>query len=161
MKRGQTALTDWIPRILMTLVAVIVIVVLVRYFADRDPDAAELHRASYLYRIHYDGNLITHTENGRTYPGVIDFTKFSRNRLDEVFGKHGKISSRLILNSSCASEEIYHDRETWEQYVGFARFGTIGPGGATLQEEILPVTVVADGERCPGMLNVTIVRPNT
>lgn len=161
-RRGQAEMIDWFPRLLLLLIAVIIIAMLVRYFADREPETADLHRTSYLYRLHYDGHLFTYKDSvGRVYPGVVDLEKLSTERLNGIFGLHAKISSRIIVNSSCGSKEAWHDRDTWEQYIGFARFGTLGPGSATVQDELLPVTVVSGEDRCAGIMNITIVRPNT
>ncbi len=159
----KTAMT-WLPRLVLFVVAVVVIAMLARYFSQQDIDDAGLQRTSYFYRIYYDGNLITYKDpgTGRVYPGVIDLAKFRGETLDATFGTSGSIASMLTLRGACVTQqEIYNDKATYEQYLPFARFGTLGPGSATLQEEILPVTIQRPDGRCAGTLNVTIVRLNS
>jgi hypothetical protein len=165
--KGQAEMLEWIPRLLMMLVAIIVIAMLVRYFALRDIDTPEMSRAAYVYRLYYDPNLLIVTDDatGRAYPGVIDIAKFTSARIDAVYGVNGKISSALTLTGPCVPGEkheitIYHDKDTYDKNIGFARFGTIGPGGSTIEERLLPVTIAAQ-TRCYGILNITAVRPNT
>lgn len=163
MKRGQAEMLEWIPRLLMLFVAVLVIALLVNYFSDRDIDATEIHTASYFYRIYYDGNLVMHADKdtGRAYPGVVAVEKFTESRLDDLYGE-APISSKLTLTSTCSGEKIiYHNQRMYDERIPFARFGTTGAGSATVTEHVIPVTVRSGVGSCPGWLNVTIVRPNS
>ena len=155
---------EWFPRLIMLLVAVIVIVMLVRFFAYREVDASELHRASYAYRLYYDNDLLAYRDpvTGRAYPGVVDYARLTERLLDEGYGITGRISSAVTVTGACVeTRTVYHDKATYDQFIGFARFGTLGPGGATMEERLTPITIIDGSERCAGTLNITIVRPNS
>jgi len=159
-RKGFAEVLEWIPRLLLLLIALTIIVILVRYYADRTIDAADLERNTYLYRIYYDDIIMFSDETGRVYPGIVDIRKFTEKELNDVFGIDKKISSCLTLLTSCTTDTpVCHDKATFDQYLPFARFGTLGPGSATIQETIFPITIHPDG--CTGSLNITIVRPNS
>lgn len=146
---------SWIPRLAMMLVAVVIIGMLVRYYAEREIESDDLERATYLYRIYYDDILNVVDETGRVYPSILDPTKFTDEALNKVFGTHGTISSCLTVTSACLTKTICHDKETYDLYTPFIH--TIGKQGATTEQHLFPITV----DSCTGFLNITIVRPNS
>ena len=155
---------EWVPRLVLMTVAVVVIAFLVTYYADRDVDEAALARAAYVYRIHY-GNVIMYTDEHtkRVYPGTIDMSKFTSVRLDDVFVQRtGKrIASELTLSSDGVTTTIYNDKRTYDQYLPLAQNAVAGVGSATMETVTWPVTVKTGEERRPGTLKITVVRSNS
>ena len=172
-KRGQAEMTDWIIRILFMAAAVVVIVMLVRSYADREIDSSQLGRSAYLYRLYYsDVIMYKDSVTGRIYPGVVDMSKLTTARLDGIFVMKEPSDDRAMIAShitatprdgcAMASRDIYNNKDTYDANVNFA--GGSGPndrGRATAELVLLPVTLKDGGAECPGFLNITIVRPNT
>ena len=156
--KGQAEFMEWFPRLILLLAAIVILALLVRYFADRDLDPSEVHIETYLARLHYDDIIMYSDATGRVYPGVIDYEKFNSSPIDEAYGITGAISSKLTL-TGCENEEIYHDQNT---YINAKPFSIpIGPGGSTVKEQLFPVTIKSALGDCPGTLNITVVRPNS
>jgi len=160
-------------RLAVMLVATVVIVLLVRVYTNRDADSPALMRGAYLYRVYYDGNIITYADpqTGRVYPGIIDVDRFTTAQLDKTFNERqqgrdfAKIASTMTLSitSQCpysiAEPTIYNNKDTYTLYSALT--GLKGPGGATSENIILPVNARKGAQDCAAQLNITIVRPNT
>ena len=170
-RRGQAEMLPWMVRLGLMLVAVVVIVMLVRVYTDRDADSAQLHRAAYLYRIYY-GDVIMRSDRitGRIYPGTVDVEKFTSSRLDEIFQEKGgrdssKITSMMTLTLrdgcpfSISEPTIYNDKKSYDLYS--AQTGLSGPGAATEERVVFPVNARKGSQECAAQLNITIVRPNS
>jgi hypothetical protein len=167
-RRGQAELLEWVMRVILMIVAVVIIGALVRVFVDKDVDAADLHRTTYLYRLYY-GDVIMYEDNmtGRIYPGVVDLSKATSERLDAVFVQEPQrewaiTSSEIILapNSGCLLKQraIYNHKETFDYY---SKWQVGGKGGARKETLSLPVTIRDGGIECAGMMNITVVRLNS
>jgi hypothetical protein len=169
-RRGQAdEAWEWFPRLIMFAVAVVVIVIMVRVYTERDVEAPELARAAYLYRIQYGDIIMYHdNETRRVYPGIVDMRKFTDERMDATFVKkepsedRSMIASQLVLTpmKGCAipAKTIYNNRKTFELY---AHINAQGQGGATQESDTYPVTARDGGTECGALLNITIVRPNS
>lgn len=159
MARGQAEMLEWIPRLLMMMVAVLVIALLVRYYSHREIDEAPLARSAYIYRLYYD-DLLMYADpvTKRVYPGVVDLEKFDGRILERTF--QGRISSEIVL-TGCHARTIHHNQTMYLQYLPLAQAGIAGPGSATMEAAVFPVTIRHRQAACPGMLNITVVRPNT
>lgn len=161
MRRGQVEGLEWLPRLLLMAVAVVVCVLLVRHYSDQTVDGSQLELSAYLYRLHY-GDVITYVDKdtGRVYPGVIDVEKFTDERLDEVFGKkngkYARIASCLSLRGPEFTKQICNQKATFDRYDPYAVAGV----DAKLLDETWPV-VIRDGQKeTPGILHLQIVRPD-
>jgi hypothetical protein len=163
-KRGQVGeMIEWIPRLVVLLVAVIIVALLVRHYADRDVDAAATHRAAYLARLEYDPKFLAWEDpvTGRVTPGVIDATKLTPDRINQAYGVTGAIASKINVSGSCIPPfGDYHDKVTFDRFVPFALLELKGAGGATMERWSIPVTIVG-AERCPGIMTIAVVTPNT
>ena len=175
--RGQAEMLDWFPRLIMMTVAIIIIVVLVRVYTDRDVNVPELQRGTYLYRLYYSPIIMYQdTTTTRVYPGIVDATKFTSKILDDVFAekekpedtsKTSKISAMLELTPqkdcsiSIAENPIYNDKATFGAYLQFAKLGVPQDGSATMEVASYPVTLRSGNTDCRATLNITIVRPNS
>lgn len=177
MRRGDIDLVEWLPRIILLIVAIIFTIALATYFTERDIPAARAQLASYAFRLHYDSELFTYVDPDidRAIPGWIDLERFTSQTIERAYAKEGpysQLASRMILRSTeCGVEQlpgqilasdamiIYHDEETYKRFAPFVGQG--GPGGAEGAEFSYPVTVVNEGTKCPGMLQVNVVRPNS
>jgi hypothetical protein len=153
---------EWFPRMIMMAVAIIVIAMLVRYYSNRDVDAASMTRAAHLYRLYY-GDVIMYQDGTtkRVYPGIVDMSKFTDERLKEVFNTDARLSSCIITKSSeCPQYDktICFNKELFE--LSSAQASLIGPGGASVETHTYPVTIKDKETTCLGSLNITIARPN-
>ena len=169
-RRGQADMLEWFPRIMMMTVAVIIIVMLVRVYTDRDVDTPDLHRATYLYRLYY-GDIIMYSDpkTMRVYPGIVDVSKVTTEKLDAVFNERdpaqvwAKISSRITIipAEGCAVSVpvAYNNKETFDKFSLLSNVQMAG--GATEDDVTFPVTIKDGARTCAGLLNITIVRPNT
>jgi hypothetical protein len=155
---------DWLPRLLVLLVALIVVALVVRYYAQRDVEASATDIAAYLARLERDPGAYAWQDpaTGRTAPGVLDAAKLTAGRLDSFFGITGAISSRIRISSSCIGEyEEYHDRVTFDLTIPFAATGAAGAGGGSYQRWQMPVTIRSTTGSCAGQMLVLVARPNT
>lgn len=162
-RRGQTdAVIVWFPRLIMLAVAVVVIALLVRHYANRDVDAAQVTIAAHEYRLYY-GDIIMYQEEDtkRIYPGIVDLQKFSNERLAEVFSSEARLSSCLAISSrECPQfdETICFNKNLYDLHLAQANLQ--GASGANVRNIVYPVTLRMDAQACAGFLNMTIVRPN-
>jgi hypothetical protein len=163
MRRGQAEMLDWFVRLMVMTVAVVIVVMLVRIYADRHVEADQTQRAAYLYRIYYDDIIMHSDQSSRVYPGVVDMHLATSERLDAVF-IGGKMASEIVLSPqpgcSIAARTIYNDKTTYDQYRPWAT-SLKGSGGATMENRIFPVVLKDAGLRCAGTMDITIVRPNS
>jgi len=161
MRKAQAEFMEWFPRLILLLVAIIVIALLVRYFSDREVDAAGVHMETYITRLYYDDILMyKDPTTGRVYPGVVDLTKFTPDRVNVRYGTTGKIASAITL-TGCHESQIFHDKTTYDKNMPLARAFVGGGGGAQFVEILYPVTIRKDNDQCLGTLNITVVRPNS
>lgn len=162
-RRGVAEVTlEWFPRLIMLAVAIVVIALLVRHYANRDVDVANVSIAAHEYRLYY-GDVIMYQENDtkRVYPGIVDLRKFSDERIAETFSSKARLSSCLVLTSGqCPQfdETVCFNRDLYDLHLAQARLQ--GASGASVRNVIYPVTLKLDAQACPGFLNMTIVRPN-
>jgi hypothetical protein len=166
MRRGQAEALEWLPRMILLTVAVIVIVMLVRTYVNRDASSAQTATAAYIYRLYYD-DIIMYSDpvTKRVYPGIVDVEKFTTKNLDTVFVEKenpmepSRMSAKIVLSSNgCGEHVIYNDKSTYEQYILFIGSDA---GRSYVQSTIFPVTVRSGTMRCKGSLNITAVRPNS
>lgn len=155
----------WFPRLILMVIAVVVIALIVRHYANRDVDGSEVSRAAYIARLYYDDIIMyTDEETKRVYPGIVDREKFTAERLEQFFEPRssligvGSIASRLELVTAGETIVIYTDQKTYEQYIGFAQAGVMGRGSGTYETLMLPVSVRTGNDLGPGTLNITVVR---
>ncbi len=156
---------EWFPRIVMILVATILIVVIVNYYAGRDVESADTEMSAQMYKLYY-GDMIMYSDSstGRVYPGIIDNSKFNDASLKSFVTPDGKalqVASRLTLTVAGQEKIIHTNQQTVLRYLGVAQSKLKGPQGATMQNLTFPVSV-RDGESLKqGILNIVVVRSNS
>lgn len=165
-RRGVVKAVEWIPLLIITMIAIVAIAMLVRHYSGRDVEAHQIAIASYLQRVYHD-DLLMHEDlqTGRVYPGMIDESKLTPQVLDDIWKEDrksgfGAISSHITIDAPCLQYEIYNNKETYEHFLPIARRGIMGPGGATMRHESLPV-IIRGMQVCHGKMNITIVRPHS
>jgi hypothetical protein len=169
MRRGQAEMVEWLTRLVMLAVVVVLITLLVRVYTERDIESSQLQRGAYLYRIYYsDIIMYRDAATTRVYPGIVDLSKFTDQRLNDVFVERepadaiAKIASSLTVTPSQAcslpQQTIYNNKNTYDLYAANAMQGI---GGATAEIDTFPVTLKSGGTECAGVLNITVVRPNS
>jgi len=161
-RRGQAEMLDWIPRLIVLLIAVAIVSLVVRSYANRDVDAGSTEIAAYLARIERDPRLWLWEDpaTGRATPGVLDAAKLQAGDLDAFFGVTGAIASKARIDAPCIAFEDTHDSVTYDLFAPIALAGLQGRGGAAFERRTLPVTVVSGTNRCTGTLTLSVVRPN-
>ena len=171
-RRGQAELIEWFPRVVLLAVAVIVIVVLVSYYSNRDASSADTERAARLYRLYYDGNIFTYTDQQtkRVYPGVVDLQYFTDQRLAGIFvgrsalSGESRVASCLTLtwdDGSAPERTVCDDKATFGHYLPLAQLGAVGAQSATMDNVTLPVAIRDGATLSAGRLNIVIVRSNS
>ena len=162
MRRGVAFMVDFIPRMVVLAIAIVVIGMLVRFYADRDIEAANISTSAHLYRLYY-GDVIMYQDNTtkRIYPGTVDMKRFTDARLAEIFPSEARISSCLAVSSQSCPElgkSICYNKQLFELHHALA--GASGAGGAAVLEQTYPVMLKYEEKTCTGQLNITVVRPN-
>ena len=155
---------EWLPRLIVLLVAMLVIALVVRYYTQREIDAQRPDLAAYLARLERDPAVYAWSDpyTGRAVSGTVDATKLVDNRLDTALSVTGTIASRVNISGSCIQPfGDHHDQVLFERSFPFAAVGVAGAGSATLERRSIPVTIVNGAQRCPGMMTVIVVRPNS
>jgi hypothetical protein len=175
-RKGYAAeILPWLVRLGILIIALVAIAALVQVYKSRDLDAAKLDRAAYLYRLYYDDSIMYQDPlTKRVYPGIVDFDKFTSGSLDAAFSQQrgddpstatDAIASRLILQpgSDCFKRDlvmVYDAERTFFQYEPLANSLQMA-GGASMEDVQYPVTIRDKGQDCQGLLNITVVRPNS
>jgi hypothetical protein len=168
MRRGQAAeVIPWITRLMLMIVAVVIIALLVRYYANRDVQESEMAKQALFYRLYYD-DIIMYTDEAtkRVYPGVVDLQHFTNERLQEVFipsnrGVPTLAACLRLLEGEKELKKICTDEQGYNNFISQARADWEGPGGATYHAQTLPVSIKDGNTERPGQLEITIVRSNT
>lgn len=171
-RHGQAEMLDWFPRIVLMVVAVVVVVVLVNYYSNRDIDASGVERAGLLYRIYFDGNIITYKDplTGRVYPGIIDIASFDETLLAKKFpgrsalSGESRVAACLGLSADTGpyqARTICTDKAMVDHYLPLAENGMTGPGSATMERVTLPISIKDGASLSPGKLIITVVRRNS
>jgi hypothetical protein len=168
-RRAQAEMIEWLPRLILLLVALIIIVVIVAYYANREVDSASTERVARLYRLYYDGNIITYSDptTKRVYPGVVDLSKFKSESLVAVFtGKSGLLN--MGYTASCltlsfdtgpyAQRTICDDKKLYDDFIAQAQIGLAGPQGASMENVTFPVAIRDGAALTSGKLNIVVVR---
>jgi hypothetical protein len=168
MRRGQVGeMFPWITRLGLMIVAVVVIALLVRYYANRDVQEAEITKQALLYRLYYD-DIVMYADPAtkRVYPGIVALNQVNNERLAKFFpAQPGKVPTlaaclRLLegdkeISKACTNEQAFNN------FISQARADWQGPGGATYETQTWPVSIKDANSERPGFLEVTIVRSNT
>src|SRR3989338_9900914 len=105
-KKGLTIsghLIQWIPKFIYLVIAFLCVVFLIRFIVITNIDASEAEARILSNRIFFSPNIISYidSETGRTFPGVIDFDKYSKmqnigiNEMDTKTITYGQ-ENRLI-----------------------------------------------------------------
>ena len=166
MRKGVAEFLEWFPRLMLMIVAVVIIVLIVRSFTDRDVKAQELHAETMLARLYYDDIIMFSDQTGRIYPGIVDKNKFESLNQSNPFESTGltKTGARLEVepDGACGiAEEQYIFPATFNQYYSLAAAGVQGSQSGTIVNVLWPVTVVDGNTECITTLNITIVRANS
>ncbi len=164
MRRGQADYLEWFPRLIVLAVAIVVIALLVRYYSNRDIDAAQMDRAAHIYRIYYDDIIMySDPQTKRVYSGIVDMGSMDEKRLSDVFSNSSRIGSCITTkpDPGCgiAEKTICQNKVVYD--LGTSQMEETGIGAATREVATFPVTL-KDGEmRCTGVLSITVVRMNS
>ena len=103
----------------------------------------------------------------RVYPGYIDESKFTEEHINSFvqFSNDQIIAAQLtLINLEKENDEgtiVYYNQEWFERWFPLAITGLPGPGGAFLDEKLLPV-IITDTEfsqQQQGLLRILIVKP--
>ena len=153
------------------IVAMVIIAALVSVYTNLPAESPGIARAVYAYRIFYsDIIMYKDTVTGRVYPGIVDQSKLTPTRLDDVFKERlagasiAKIAGAVTVTpkAPCTTTAVtlYNDKNTWD--VAEPMSGVSGKQGSTREELLFPITLrSASGVTCAALLNITVVRPNS
>jgi hypothetical protein len=155
-RRGQAEMLTWIPRLFLMAVALFLIVFLVRFYSDRDVDAAQVERASVIYALYYSDLIMASDDlTKRVEPGVVDLDKINDKILEDAkFPKNIGVKVTIVHNGG--STEAYANKQLFQTYEGFAKGTT--RGDISGETRIWPVAIDQDGKRVHGQLTIAVVR---
>jgi len=169
-RSGQAEMIEWFPRIILLAIAIMVVIVLTNYYANRQVDAFKIEGTAQLFRIYY-GDVINYHDSvtKRVYPGVIDIASFTQERVSSAFpgrlrktGMVGKSNAASCMtlsskNGPYVPRAICTDEQTYKELLPQAMAAIAGPQGPGYSNVTLPVTI-KDGEKyTPGELNIVVV----
>jgi|WetSurMetagenome_2_1015567.scaffolds.fasta_scaffold681283_2 hypothetical protein len=113
---------------------------------------------------------------GRTYPYVMDVKKFDGNydpKLEKAFnfGKEQRafaakitlfgIDEKPYQYNGKATVPVYINKPNYKVWIDMARTGFLGPGAATEKTKKYYVNVMDDATLKPGIIEVSLVIPNS
>jgi hypothetical protein len=168
---GQSTISEnlmYIPRLLFMIVAVIVIVVFVGFFSKLSVETQQVESEVLFYKIFYTVGGITYQDpaTGSYYSHTIDLEKFKSETLEKAlnYPKDRYASARLTLFDTKMKQikppifykEVWYNR--WKPLVGAV---IKGPEGANEFKRIVPITYKDGEDYKPGMLEVSIILPNS
>jgi hypothetical protein len=158
MRRAQADVVAWFPRIFLMLVALVIIVMLVRTYTDRQSSSPETSRAVLIYRLVYSDLLMAEDATGRVTVGVVDMSKATQATIDAVFNYDGRLAAKITFTSHACpftGTALFVDEDT---YAVHAPFGNTLRKGTTREEKLFPVTLRKDDMACAGVMNVSVVQ---
>jgi hypothetical protein len=158
-RRGAAEMLPWLIRLAVLAVAVIIIVLLVVTFRDREIDASNVQIASTMYRLYY-GDTIMAEQEGRAQPGIVDMQKVAGATLGELYGDTN-IGVRIIAkpDAGCAFGErtVYANEQLFLRYFLLPTSPT-ATAKRQAEELITPATLVDGTARCPGTIAIAVAR---
>lgn len=146
-KRGDTIsdhLVLWIPKFVYLAIALLTVIFLIRLLIVTHIDTSEAEARIFANRIFYSPNVISYFDSdiGRSYPGIIDFSKFKKlqesdlNEMDTKTitygGKNGIMAAKLTLKDieTNLEEVVFYNKENYDFWEPRALNTVIGGSGS-------------------------------
>lgn len=172
MRKGSFDLIPWIGRFILLGVAMVLIVMMVRFFTERPIDAQDVQTTAVLSRLYYDADVWAYEDSvGRSYPGVFDLEKYKTADIDALFDskRYGEtftdIAARFTVRSPSGCmmplEPLYLHETTFNRYYALAERGVKGGQSATLFNTTWPISFRTGERSCPATIDIIVVRPNS
>ncbi|PIU30363.1 hypothetical protein COT07_01035 [Candidatus Woesearchaeota archaeon CG07_land_8_20_14_0_80_44_23] len=98
-------------------------------------------------------------ETGRTYPGIIDASNFTTERLEGCmnFSNPERAAAAAELAFGTNNREAFYNKEKFEVWKNLA--GIPGSGSYEKYQMVVPVSVFDAGKQQGGIINITVVVP--
>lgn len=160
-------------RFIVVCAVAIAMVILVKTFIANDIDIQEMQADIFAYNLlnEKDGLSYYDTSLDRVYPGIILISLFQETatlekkldaRMD--YGEHPVVAAELQLFT--AEDELlgtaYYNKEWYNRWIVLARVFWEGAGSTTAYAQNKTVLLRSDdGTMKPGILQITVVMPNS
>lgn len=143
---------------LLVIIGVYMLFMTLNYTGTRSITSAQVETIA--ERILFDSNGIIYEENGRAYPGIIDFEKYTTTRLEESisyeFGSEPAAKLELISDNIPEDQQvIYLNEGQYRRLIPTAYVE--GAGRSKKISKRLPVLVRIGDEEFNAILKMTIV----
>jgi hypothetical protein len=151
-------------RIMVLFTVAIAMVFFVSQFTRVSIDVNRAEAEIFAQGLMHSPNGISHLDEatGRVMPGFIDAEGFmgAQDRINKAFyyEENRFIAAKISLLDV---GDIYYNREFYDIWHPLAETGFLGRGGAMLVKKTYPVKIMEGGQLNEGMLELTIVLPNS
>ncbi len=159
---------EYITKIPFTVIVVFSIIFMIGAFVLTDINISEASTKVYSQVFLFSEHGISYydKEINRVYPLIIDISDLNKTeeKINEYiyFGENNnKFAARItyhIENYDLDKKEIYYNKQLFELLEPLNKLE--GPGGSTLNKEIIPVTIMYNYEKYPGRITIEVVVPN-
>ncbi|MBW3012419.1 hypothetical protein KY311_04490 [Candidatus Woesearchaeota archaeon] len=162
-KKGiSEQMVQWIPRMLFLALVIVVIMALVKSVVVQYEDTSTARAYVYMNKMLYDKDGIIRFENSRAYPGVIDYDKFTSQRLDAILAVDPEKESptaQLVLKEPDGKliRTIYWNGNWFERLRPKGIFR--GPGAPASVKDVMRVTIYRNNKLEPAILEMHVLVP--
>jgi len=167
-KKAQTGHTiiKSITWFIFLIIVLLAITLLVKSHIQTTIDIKDIESELFYQELMFTRDGISYQDKltTRTYPGIIDLSKFNKNTLIETVS-YGKNNYFIAANFSLMKqdrtliESFLYNEDWFKKWKPLAKTGLLGPGGATILKKQNYV-LVKDTTTYPAILNVEIIYPN-
>ena len=166
-KKGQMGfdLVNFIPRLLIWMALVVACLVVGGWILKVNINILDAETQLMIASMLVSPDGFSYTENGRTYPGIIDIDRFQKPVLDKAFNitqpnqkfwgyNLSLYDEKGVLIKNIKENELWHAR--WKIIAGATGRGR---GAAINIVRNYYVTIISKGKEAPGRLVIDITRP--
>ena len=167
-KKGESSVSEfwtYFPRMILMIVAIVVIVVMVNNYIRSDMELQKVESEIIFNKLFYTMDGIAYVdETGTNHPHIIDLDRFNNPTLDGVLAygseKYAAVMLTLTQNGDIV-RKAYYNQEWYNRWKPMVNAFIVGPGSATELNKKVPVLYKEGDEIETGMLEVSIIVPNS
>ncbi|MFH1399600.1 MAG: hypothetical protein ABIG95_05820 [Candidatus Woesearchaeota archaeon] len=167
-KKAQLSMTFnvglLIPRLIFMIIATLTVVMIVKTFLIVNINVSEAEAKVMMGRLIYSPYCISyvHPETGRSYPGMIDLTKFSTDRIENCI-HYGESNDYLAAKLTLYFKDNGETESRFLNERGYAVWKPLadmnGPGSSNYYSDIFYVLVDDKGKIRRAVLSIEVLSP--